>query len=92
MEFPLKPGKVTLARLSQADGNLQLVVGRGQMIASPPSFSGTSGTIQFERPVRDVVETVLGNGLEHHISIVYGDYLSPLLAFARLMDLPILHL
>jgi L-fucose isomerase-like protein len=29
-------------------------------------------------------------GLEHHVSLVYGDYLAELQAFARLQGLPVL--
>jgi L-fucose isomerase-like protein len=38
MEFPLKPGRVTMARLSEASGEYRLVVGGGEMIRAPLSF------------------------------------------------------
>lgn len=92
MEFPLKPGRVTLARLSEADGAFRLVIGAGEMLAAPPSFGGTSGVLRFDRPARAVLETLLGEGLEHHLALTYGDHLDALLAFARLVDLPVLRL
>jgi L-fucose isomerase-like protein len=92
MEFPLKPGAVTLARLSRATGELRLVVGRGEMLAAPPSFSGTSGVLRFERPARATLDTILGEGLEHHLSLTYGDFVAELLAFARFTGLPVLRL
>jgi len=92
MEFPLKPGPVTLARLSQASGRLQLVVGRGEMLSAPPSFSGTSGVLRFERPVAHVLDDILNHGLEHHVSLTYGDHLPALLALADLLELPVLKL
>lgn len=92
MEFPLKPGVVTLARLSRAGGRLRLVVGRGEMLSAPPSFSGTSGVVRFERPARQVLDTILSEGLEHHLSLTYGDYVEELQALARLLRLPVLHL
>jgi L-fucose isomerase-like protein len=92
MEFPLKPGPVTLARLSRAGGSLRLVVGRGEMLSAPPSFSGTSGVVRFERPARAVLDTIIYEGLEHHLSLTYGDYVDELLAFARLLHLPVLRL
>jgi L-fucose isomerase-like protein len=91
MEFPLKPGRVTIARLSQASGELRLVLGRGEMLASPPPFSGTSGILRFEKPARQIFDTLMQQGLEHHISLVYGDYLPALEAFARLTGLPVLY-
>ena len=92
MEFPLKPGRVTVARLSQASGSFRLVVGGGEMIQAPPSFSGTSGVLRFERPARDVLDTILSEGLEHHLSITYGDYVPALTALAKMLNIPVLHL
>lgn len=92
MEFPLKPGPVTIARLSQATGELRLVLGRGEMIAAPPPFSGTSGTLRMAKPAQDFFDDLLQEGLEHHISLTYGDYLAPLTALAGLLDLPVFRL
>jgi L-fucose isomerase-like protein len=90
MEFPLKPGRVTLARLSQASGELGLVVGRGEMLSAPPSFAGTSGVLRFERRARQVLDTLLGRGLEHHLSLTYGDCSASLFSLAKILNLPTL--
>jgi L-fucose isomerase-like protein len=93
LEFPLKPGRVTIARLTQAgDGAYRLVVGGGEMLRAPMSFSGTSGVLRFDRPAGDVLDTIMGEGLDHHISLTYGDYVDELLALARMLDLPVLRL
>jgi L-fucose isomerase-like protein len=92
MEFPLRPGRVTLARLSEATGSFRLVVGSGEVLKSPISFTGTSGVVRFDRPAREVLDTVLSEGLEHHLALVYGDYRDSLLALARMVDIPVLHL
>lgn len=93
LQFPLKPGTVTVARLSAAaDGGLRLVVGRGEMLRAPMSFSGTSGVLRFERPATAVLDTILSAGLEHHIALTYGDYVDALLALAELLALPVLRL
>jgi len=88
MEFPLKPGQVTIARLSQATGELRLVLGQGEMLAAPAPFSGTSGTLRMERPARHFFDALLQEGLEHHVSLVYGNYLLSLQALARLLAVP----
>ncbi len=92
MEFPLKPGRVTLARLSQASGEYRLVAGAGEMQHAPMSYTGTSGVLRFDRPAQEVLDTIMGEGLDHHISLTYGDHLDALLALARLLDLPVLRL
>lgn len=92
MEFPLRPGRVTLARLSEATGEYRLVVGGGEVIQAPVSFSGTSGVVRFDRPASEVLDTILSEGLEHHLALVYGDHVAVLLALARMLDLPVLRL
>jgi len=94
MEFPLKPGRVTLARLTDAGPTheLRLVVGSGEMIRAPRSFSGTSGVLRFDTPAQGVLDTIMHEGLDHHICLTYGDYLAPLLKLAEMLALPVLHL
>jgi len=137
MEFPLKPGRVTIARLTEAKrsasasslraesgmtlagrseaisdkqgnassrtpllamtqerahGEYTLVVGAGEMLAAPMSFTGTSGVLRFDRPAGDVLATIMDEGLDHHISLTYGDYVADLLALAKLLELPVLRL
>lgn len=90
--FPLRPGRVTLARFSQARNEPALVVAGGEVLAAPPSFSGTSGVVRFDRPVGEVLDGVMGLGLEHHLSLVYGDHRPALAAIAGKMGLPLVTL
>ena len=91
-EFTLKPGPVTVARLSESSGEYRLVIGRGKIIPGPKSFSGTSGLLQFKSPAKEVLDMILTAGLEHHISITYGDYADVLITFAKLLNIPVLQL
>jgi len=92
MEFPLKPGRVTIARLSQATGAFRLVVGAGEMLHAPPSFTGTTGTLRFDSGAQSVMDTIMAEGLEHHISLTYGEHVETLLSLAKILDMPVLHL
>ncbi len=91
-EFALKPGRITLARISQSQNRVQLVVGGGEVIRAPLSFSGTSGVVRFDRPVARVLDTVMREGLEHHICLCYGDVRPELTRLARMLALPVLSL
>lgn len=96
-EFPLKPGRVTIARLHRTaldngTSGYHLVIGGGAMVRAPKSFTGTSGVIRFDRPAAEVFDTVMRAGLEHHFSITYGDYQEELRGFARLAGLTVLEL
>ena len=92
MEFPLKPGRVTLARLSETTGSYRLVIGGGEVLRAPVSFSGTSGVVRFDRPAQDVLDTLLSEGLEHHLALTYGDHRPALEALAHMLDIPVLRL
>ena len=92
MDFPLKPGRVTLARLSEAKGEYALAVGEGEILRAPKPFSGTSGLLKFDRPVMRVINTILDEGLEHHITLTYGGYKEELIAFANMLNIPLIHI
>jgi L-fucose isomerase-like protein len=91
-EFTLKPGRVTIARLSQARNEVRLVLAAGEMIRAPMSFTGTSGVVRFDRQVGEVTTAMLDMGLEHHVAIVYGEHRAPLRAIAGRLGLPVTEL
>jgi L-fucose isomerase-like protein len=97
-EFPLRPGRITLARLhrsreAQMGGHhYQLVVGGGEMVAAPRPFGGTCGTVRFDAPAPLVLDRVMRHGLEHHFSITYGDCRAELAALAQFAGIPVLEL
>jgi L-fucose isomerase-like protein len=88
MDFPLKEGEVTLARISQATGTLRLVYGHGQMMAEPKPFSGTAGVLKLDCHARTFLDLLMREGLEHHVSLTYGNYVEELHTFAGLINLP----
>ncbi len=91
-EFALRPGRVTLARLSQSGGVQSLVIGGGTMLDKPLAFSGTAGVVEFDKPAPEVVATIMREGLEHHFGIVYGEYREELEALAANWGIPVIDL
>ena len=91
-QFPLKPGRVTLARLSQAKNETKLMIAGAQVQRAPMAFAGTSGVIRFDRPVGEVCEAIMGEGLEHHYALAYGDHLDSLQQVAKRLDIPVLRI
>ena len=90
--FPLRPGRVTLARVSQAGGELRLVVAGGEVTEAPASFSGTCGVVRFDAPADLLLGRIVGLGLEHHLSIAYGDHRQHLRELAGTLALPLVEL
>lgn len=91
-EFPLRPGPVTLVRLSQASGTPVMVLAEGEMLRRPMAFTGTSGVLRFQRPIAEVLDTVIASGLEHHMALAYGQHSARLKDAARALDVPVLEL
>jgi hypothetical protein len=48
--------------------------------------------LRFDRPADKVLDTILQQGLEHHISLTYGDHQQALEYIAGWLDIPIFHL
>lgn len=91
-EFPLKPGRVTLARISQAYGTPRLVIAGAEMLRRPLAFAGTSGVLRFDAPAEGVLAGVIDGGLEHHMALVYGDHRAALAGAAAALGLPLVDL
>ena len=89
MDFTLKPGRVTLARISRAAGDLRMVIGEGEMLSEPKPFSGTAGTLRLTLPAANFLDALIRKGLEHHVSLTYGHYVDTLALFADWINLPV---
>ena len=91
-QFPLKPGTVTLARISQARNEAKLAIAGAEIIRRPMAFTGTSAVFQFNSPAAEVCTTIIEQGLEHHYALAYGEHRETLRTIAAKMDIPILEL
>lgn len=91
-QFPLKPGEITVARLSRALNETKLVIGQAEFLRAPMAFTGTSGVMKFAKPAREIFNTIVDEGLEHHFSIAYGDHRAALRGIASSLGLPVLEL
>ena len=91
-EFPLKPGRVTFMRISQAGNEPKMVLASGEMQARPMAFTGTSGVVRFDRSAHATLRDVIGSGLEHHTALAYGDHTDALIAVAGGLGLPVLEI
>jgi L-fucose isomerase-like protein len=92
MQFPLKPGRVTLARVSQARGRQFLAIATGEVLERPMSFTGTSGVMRTDTPADQFSARLIASGLEHHMALAYGDHRADLVSAASALALPVLEL
>jgi L-fucose isomerase-like protein len=91
-QFPLKPGRITLARLTQARNETRLVIGSGEVIRAPMSFTGTSAVVRFDGGTQAAMRGLLDHALEHHLAMVYGDHRGALSATADNLQIPVVML
>lgn len=91
-QFPIKPGKVTLARLSRAKNEVKLMIASAEVVRAPMAFTGCSGTVKFAKPAAEVERAIIEEGLEHHFALAYGDHKPALEAIAKRWNLPVLEL
>lgn len=91
-QFALRPGPVTLMRISQARNRPQMALARGEMLRRPMAFTGTSGVIRFERGAAAALRGIIDSGLEHHMALAYGDHAETLRGAAGALGLPVLEI
>ncbi|OUS08456.1 hypothetical protein A9Q96_03155 [Rhodobacterales bacterium 52_120_T64] len=91
-EFPLREGRVTFVRISQAFGKPKMILAGGEMLKRPMAFTGTSGVVRFDNAAKPTLDNIISSGLEHHLALAYGEHRPLLRATAAAMNLPILEL
>ncbi len=89
-EFPLKAGAMTFCRISRGFNEHKLVVGYGEMIDAPLAFSGTAGVAKLPLLAEEFMEQLIDIGLEHHVSIAYGQHINRLKNIANILNMPLL--
>jgi L-fucose isomerase-like protein len=75
VEFPFREGAVTLAKLMRpAHGKLKLFAARGVAIAPSAETRGSVAEVRPEPSAAAFLETMMEEGVEHHIALVYGTW------------------
>jgi L-fucose isomerase-like protein len=76
-DFVLKPGPISYLRLDSCGERYRVLAGRGQGLPMDKQLKGTYLKARFQKPVRELFQQVVDNGLAHHASAVYGEYVRP---------------
>lgn len=93
VQFTLKPGLATLARLGLHRGALRLLAVAVEVEDCCVTIRRAGGRVRTLRtPAGEVIRQILDGGWEHHSSLVHGDILPELRALARLTGIPLLAL
>jgi len=83
-DFVMKSGEISMLRIDYTPGEYRIFLQRARGIPMDKDLKGTYVKVRFEDNVKDVLDKIIQNGIAHHVSIVYGEYIKPLEIFAKL--------
>jgi len=83
-DFVMKSGDLSLLRIDYAPGEYRIFLKEAKGIPMTKELKGTYVKVQFKDNVRKVFDKIVENGIAHHISVVYGNFIKPLEIFAKI--------
>ena len=83
-DFVMKSGEISLLRIDYAPGEYRIFLQKANIIPMEKELKGTYAKAVFEDHVQDVLKKIIDNGIAHHLSVVYDDYIRPLEIFAKI--------
>lgn len=93
LEFTLKPGPAVLARLGYSQGKYRLLIIEGEVLDERLTLRRAAASVRTLRtPAGEVVDRLLTDGWEHHVSLVHGDAAESLRAFGKMAGLEVTEL
>lgn len=86
--FPLRPGRVTIARIGWLrDGTYRLFLAGGQALPGPNRFKGNSVDVRLDRDAAATVRTIVDRGFEHHTVLAWAELRPQLRRAAQVLGL-----
>ena len=83
MDFGLKPGGVTIFRVSHTPDGYRLLIMKGEALDAAQPFSGTSVEVKLPHDVSDTLIELMNEGFEPHFALVYEDVADALIELGR---------
>lgn len=85
-DFVLKEGDVSILRFDSTSEEYRVFLQRASGVPMEKELRGTYLKVEFEDNVKEVMNRVVYNGIAHHASMVYGDFIRPFEIFARIKN------
>lgn len=83
-DFVLKSGKMSLLRIDYAPGEYRILLQEANGVPMSKDLRGTYVKTVFNSDVKTVLDKIIYNGIAHHISVVYGDFIAPFILFGKI--------
>lgn len=71
--FALKPGRVTIARISHSRDGYRLLLSGGEALPGPNRFKGNSVDVRLDTEAAGFIRTVVERGFEHHTVLAWAE-------------------
>ena len=85
-DFVMKSGPISILRLDYAPGEYRVFLEKGEAVPMEKELKGTYAKVKFLDHIKKVLNKIIDNGIAHHTSVVYGDFIQPFEIFAELKD------
>ena len=82
--FVAMPGTVTAVNICGHGEQFRMAVMVGKAIPCGMEFPGNPVVIQYEKPVEQINEEIMANGIGHHWMVGYGDFRKELERFCKI--------
>ena len=93
VQFTLKPGIATMVRFGYHHQQFRILAISVDILEKKVQLRRAGGWAKtMKQPARDVVQTMLDDGWEHHVVLTYGDILPELRAISRFTGIPLTEL
>lgn len=83
-DFVLAPGEISILRLDSDGSEQRVFLQRATGLPTERMLKGTYLNVRFHKPVGQVLEELIDNGIAHHASMVYGSYVRPFQILAKI--------
>ena len=92
VEFPIKPGRVTLARLDEIKGTYRMAVMGGEAQRTDMFVRGNCVKVRMDRDVEEILKILVSEGFGHHQILVHSDIVKELSIVCKLLGIQFLEI
>lgn len=92
LQTTLRPGKVTIARISKIGDHYKMFIVRGEAVPTKKVVTGVMVNVKLEEPVRQTVYQIAKEGVAHHYSIVWEDVVEEMKMICKILGVEIIPL
>lgn len=86
----LKPGKVTIARMSKIGNEYKLFLTKGEAIPTQRVTKGVMVNVVMEEPVLKMLYKIVEEGVPHHYSIVWEDVAEEMRLLCKVLGIEVI--